>query len=182
MAINWAYLAGIFDGEGNLCMPFGAKNTLLMSITQAGPTGIKLLTEIQEFLASNGVKSRIESGRPIEGRQIVYRLLLGSIGIETFVKCTMPFLIVKKVIAQDVMRFRTLYPSLSRSPQGKLFRRELAIKNNGGVKTHCSKGHLYKRTPKGRLWCKECANEYYNTVLKIRKKSKQLTTDNYSVM
>ena len=42
MAMNWAYVAGIFDGEGNLCMPFGSNNSLLMSITQAGSIGIKL--------------------------------------------------------------------------------------------------------------------------------------------
>lgn len=143
MALSWQYIAGFFDGEGNVSMPLG-KSNLHLCLTQAGNEGLQLLGRIQEFLAEHGIPSRIDdSTKLVTGRKKVYRLCLSGKRTEAFLRFVMPFVHIKKVISMDVLRWRTLYPGMYTSPMCKAWRTEAAVRSNNPprLRTHCSVGH-----------------------------------------
>lgn len=110
--MSWEYLAGFFDGEGCIYYRLGKFN-LKCHISQKGARGKRLLTEIMEFLAERAVKSSLQLRKDTDyyilwlcGRENVIRFLSGMLG----------YLRIKKLEAQDLLRFFRIYPSI----QGKL--------------------------------------------------------------
>lgn len=163
MAMSWQYISGFFDGEGNISTPLG-HGSLHLGITQAGKSGIEVLTEIQNFLAIRGIKSRMQYVRHIKDRKPVYVLYMSTKAALPFLKSVYPYLRVKRVQALDVIRHRTLYPGMFVSPLCRAWRREQGIKHNV-ARTHCSKGHLlsddnvysFLRAGRPSKSCKICA-------------------------
>lgn len=160
--MNWPYIAGFFDGEGNVGIPLG-HNTVLLNITQAGRSGLEVLEEIKCFLGIHGIKSRVYQRKVIENRQVVYMLWVSPTNSMTFLSKVMPYLRVKRTKSQDIIRIKTLFPSLTKSAQGRFFRRELSKRNNAvRVKPLCPKGHTYVIGP-SRRWCRECMRLAYES-------------------
>lgn len=160
MAMNWAYIAGFFDGEGNVGMPLGY-NSVLLNLTQAGDRGEETLIEIAEFLSKYNIRAKVRPRPKIINRQQCYMLWVTPTTAIPFLERVLPYLRIKRTISQDVIRARTLFPSLTNSPQGLLFRREHVEKINASRRTLvCPRGHVKFVGPK-RSWCRECLKQYY---------------------
>lgn len=168
--MNWAYIAGFFDGEGNVSIPLG-HSSIILNITQAGKRGKETLEEIVDFLKIYGVIAKIRPRNKIVNRQQCYMLWVRPTTACLFLRFVLPYLRVKRTISQDVLRAKVLFPSLTTSTQGQLFRQELAAKANAPrVKGTCLRGHTYT-IGKHRKWCRECLKLAY------RNKSSNKTVD-----
>lgn len=136
--ITWEYLAGFFDGEGTARIPLGSSSSLspTWQVVQGGGRGQKLLAEIAEFLTQNGVtKYTLYSRRqnyPEAG--IKSRLEMWTLGIykrnDVLMVCRrlFPFLHIKKVEVQDIIRYCSLFPALNTGPAWRMLNREGAAK------------------------------------------------------
>lgn len=164
--MSWQYIAGFFDGEGNVSIPLGV-SSLNVGIVQAGDTGLELLERIVSFLEEQGIRSRIDRSRKLEpNRKKVYKLYLSAKNAERFLRRVLPYIHIKKVVSQDVLRYRTLYPGMYTSPMCRAWRSETIRKNNA-LRTHCKRGHeltpenlyVYKRGERDSRSCKKCALE-----------------------
>jgi hypothetical protein len=111
--INWAYIAGIFDGEGSLAMLIsGSKMSPQITITQAGDEGVFLLRAIQNFLRAHDISSGFNKRPQIfKHRKPVYRLYLNGDDVLNFLRMVMPYLHVKRVLALDLLRYRSFFPA-----------------------------------------------------------------------
>lgn len=158
--MNWAYIAGFFDGEGNVCMPLGS-NTVLLNITQAGDRGRETLEEIITFLESHKIQANYRKRQDIVNRKPVYMLWVRPTYAALFLLGVLPYLRIKRTIAQDILRAKLLFPSLTKSKAGRTFRVELAQRNNAPrIKPLCLRGHEYT-VSSGRRWCRECLKLAY---------------------
>jgi hypothetical protein len=113
--INWAYIAGFFDGEGNIRKNrFDRSVGINAKITQAGKRGEKVLNEIREFLSLEGIYSIVKLTRRKGGTwQECYELLIDRrVDALKFLSSMYPYLHVKKVEAQDHLRFHKIFPPL----------------------------------------------------------------------
>lgn len=118
--ITWAYIAGFFDGEGCLTSANTAPSSLgrlralgyRLTLTQADK---RSLEEIQVFLRQAGINAGLGRARPIAlpNHKDVYVLWVTSrAAVTALLRKVLPYLLVKKVLVQDVLRFWTLYPDL----------------------------------------------------------------------
>lgn len=122
--ITWPYLAGFFDGDGCLSStaePHGARNFARAQFTQSGPLGTRLLTEIMEFLAGQGIDSTVITKQRIIRHHLISNdlVLRRRASVSGLIEGMMPWLRVKKVLAQDYQRYFTLYPRRSGIEQTK---------------------------------------------------------------
>lgn len=129
MAMSWQYIAGFFDGEGSI--GFGAHNSgrkAVAYISQSGPSGLSVLREIQKFLLENGIKSSVfETGKAGVHKRTMpsYRIgINGYASVISFCKAVYPYLWIKKVSAQDLLRYDLLYPNINKSPMAAAWRSE----------------------------------------------------------
>ena len=125
MKITWEYIAGFFDGEGNICVCNGrhpkrvlGSNVFQASITQSGAQGKLLLQAIGDVLAKHGIRSCICSNRIRSERHAkTWRLSVGGrMAVYNFLLKIYPYLWIKRVKAMDTMRFIRMFPNA----QGKL--------------------------------------------------------------
>ena len=122
--MNWAYIAGFFDGEGCLHMVSMSNRRLFQGfnihIVQAGKRGKRALQQMQEFLHDEGVTSGIYYHKPYKERKVyskqeIWELAFGSRdSIVRFLERILPYLTVKKSEAQDALRMFQLYPKVSK--------------------------------------------------------------------
>ena len=118
MKMTWAYIAGFTDGEGCIGMRQAGENSFYfpISIAQAGSSGKKVLTEIQNFLESEGITSKVYERRATLGplsKLTQYSLYLGKRdSVQKFIKGILPFSRTKKLKAQDALRMSVLFPPL----------------------------------------------------------------------
>jgi hypothetical protein len=108
--VNWGYVAGFFDGEGNINERHGT-----ISIYQ---NDLHSLNAINQFCISKGIRRPYwlvkESGFRRDGAKRCNVLQYGSKkDILIFLNGVLPYLIVKRQKAEDVRRFLTLYPALT---------------------------------------------------------------------
>lgn len=115
--MNWGYVAGFFDGEGTFHYVSTHGNIVpYISIAQSGAIGRLALEDIKEFLASNGIDSGIDR-KEIKGGnyQLAYSLRVRKREhVDAFLRGVLPYLRIKKVKAQDNLRFSTLYGRLKK--------------------------------------------------------------------
>jgi len=112
--MNWAYIAGFFDGEGYVGMPLG-RNGLRLNIAQSGNRGKVLLIKIQDFLASKNIHSYIHStlnySKDHPRHQEKHNLWISQWdSLEIFMLCVLPYIHIKKLSCQDYLRYMALYP------------------------------------------------------------------------
>ena len=116
--MDWHYLAGFFDGEGyvgfDLCGGRGVGISPEVSIVQADPMGFQVLSEISEFLLKNGIKSTLRfRSYTRTGKRTFFLRVRSRDGSVRFLVGVFPFLRVKKVKAQDMIRFCKTFPPLT---------------------------------------------------------------------
>jgi hypothetical protein len=123
MRMSWEYIAGFFDGEGHVGLGrqkrcgdgHFSRGSPRVTMVQGLERGRTLLEEIQAFLASRGINSVVQvhsEGSAHERRS--YRLrITGFRGVTHFLLCVFPYLRIKKVEAQDLIRYATVFPSLA---------------------------------------------------------------------
>lgn len=120
--MNWAYVAGFFDGEGTLgsCGIRGQKGgaRIFCRIYQQN---IVVLERIQHFLEDHGIASTIV--RPVRtgfaGRQ-QYGLNIRLTTIEKFLVGVRPYVIVKKQLVEDCWRYLKVFPTMTPKMRGWL--------------------------------------------------------------
>jgi intein/homing endonuclease len=116
--INWAYIAGFTDGEGTIDSRGG-----YMRIYQKQ---IDVLYRIQEFLKTHGIESTIATRRARKTNFLVIgsesHLQLNSIEMLKLLPKLLPYLIVKKTVAQDFLRYKRIFPPMSPLRAAKLGR------------------------------------------------------------
>lgn len=117
--MSWPYIAGFFDGEGTVRLNFAGRREGKFIFYQSER---RVLTAIQDFLASAGIDSRLprsySSGPTGKAR---YALVISRMdSMMKFAHVIIPYLRVKKAAIQDLLRFRKLYPTLTPSQFGNL--------------------------------------------------------------
>ena len=120
--LTWQYIAGFFDGEGNVHLGrqkncgdgHYSRGALRIHITQAGERGKKLLQDLKEFLAEKGIRSVVGVHFPGKGKWTrSYRLRVdGFHGCIPVLMAIFPYLHIKKVEVQDILRYNLTFPSL----------------------------------------------------------------------
>lgn len=127
MTFNRAWLAGFFDGEGHVSITLSVgRKQITIGIAQSGESGRLLLTALQAWLAEHGIPANVHA-RKVQGisLQVPYSLEIKSTeGYSKFLRLVLPYLHVKKVIAQDVLRYHTLWPSLREGAPASLLAKE----------------------------------------------------------
>src|SRR5437773_10828495 len=101
--LNWAYIAGFFDGEGHISKAIGA-HTIKVSIAQ------KLqepLIAIMSFLLQYNIRSGISGGLHASHLNIAQKE-----SVRKFLAGVRPFVIVKKQATEDTWRYLTLWPAM----------------------------------------------------------------------
>lgn len=117
--MNWAYLAGFFDGDGHVGLSSGRgfSSTPRVAFAQAGSRGKEFLQQVKEFLLSEGIASGqiYEDTHSKLSSQSCFALVVANRKDGTHVlQKLIPFLHIKKLEAQDVLRFFQFFPPLPR--------------------------------------------------------------------
>jgi len=131
--MNWPYVAGFFDGEGYLAIrqTTGVKSRGRgiqpnIAIGQADKEGgVRSLEMIQGFLRQHEIACSISRyvRKNKRHRDLLILRINGRKSVSAFVRGVLPYLIVRRVFAQDVLRFLIIFPSLPRGRhQGSGFR------------------------------------------------------------
>lgn len=111
----WAYVAGLFDAEGHLRTGAAGSSVLRpgrIDIGQSGADGHAALLKVCEFLRTQGMNARVYTvGMGRKAKKPAYRLYVFSRrDVTEFLRRTVPYLRVKKVVAQDTLRYLTIFP------------------------------------------------------------------------
>ncbi len=111
--MNWSYVAGFFDGEGSLLFnpPLRSKpwvkSCLGMRITLTQKSS-PVLHELKAFLAGYSIEAHVRSVK----NPPAFRLEVGSVASVLEICQTLyPYLIVKKQLVEDMLRFNQLFPA-----------------------------------------------------------------------
>ena len=152
----WAYVAGFFDGEGHLGTPVhGSCVMFLWKITQSGVKGQQLLDEIgQVFRERYKLAGSIRTKqifpkpsnlikKPIAPKDYYELHITKRASVEFIVRKLLPYLHIKRVVAQDLLRFCKLCPPLT---SGMIV----------ACETHCRRGHLITKRWKNKRYCVTC--------------------------
>lgn len=137
--VSIAYLAGFFDGEG--CIHLARKGagvasyTARVTISQSKNRGKVLLDKIAFTLSTYGISCHIGVDNRISKLHpsVMYNLQINSrLSVSKFIKLVMPYLEIKKLEAQDILRFLSIYRGCSEPIRIMLIKEHWAKKR--GVK------------------------------------------------
>jgi LAGLIDADG-like domain len=104
--INWAYIAGFFDGEGHIRQD-------QLQISQSRDRGLLMLSRVKDWLANEGIHSGVQSNPYIRKGQTDlshYLYITNRDNIEKFLNGVLPYLEIKRTEAQDTLRYFRLFP------------------------------------------------------------------------
>jgi len=120
MRLSWQYIAGFFDGEG--CITTSTGMTTRIGIAQTKDRGFVLLSLIKDYIAQFGVKSSVKcKSRSNPKHAECWSLFIcDTSSCVTFLEKIIPYLHIKKVYAEDRVRFLKWYAV------GKRFQRATA--------------------------------------------------------
>ena len=119
--MNWAYIAGFFDGEGSLRVPMGQKYVTSPQVCIYQSDQLVLL-RIQRFLAAHGIHSHVrKENRMRKGLQRVISKKDQYIldfsrkqSVTIFLRSIRPYAVVKKQIIEDCIRYLILFPAMTK--------------------------------------------------------------------
>ena len=140
--LSWPYIAGFFDGEGCVRIYTRSGKRICAAharihITQTGNRGRVLLENMAEFLSAldiNGVVRRAGVPRRSNHAQAWTLTFDKRESARKFLIYILPHLTIKKVEAQDVLRYLTMYPKISRnSAVLSMLLRESHPRNKGRI-------------------------------------------------
>jgi intein/homing endonuclease len=113
--VNWSYIAGFFDGEGCIRVArskMGIGVTVqLVQVTEH----VEVLEAIASFLKVLGINAVIVNEKFVRNpkwRPVSNLTVRQRESVMAFLRGVLPYLHVKKVSAQDALRFLRMYPSL----------------------------------------------------------------------
>jgi hypothetical protein len=124
--MNWDYIAGFFDGEGCVSIQRAGKRDSkehgnaahLISISQSGLTGLRVLSDMADFLRSYdihvGFRLDQKAGMHHRKKDSYCIRICKRDSVIIFLEHMLPRVHVKKVAVQDHLRYMRLYPSLQR--------------------------------------------------------------------
>lgn len=123
-SISWPYLAGFYDGEGTVGLynysssKTGGTGYINVSMAQQSPM---VLHAIQRFLVEYGIRTvmLLSKATPLSAKSC-HRLEVARGDALKFLYYLMPYLVVKKAKVQDILRFKKIFPPLSRKICGML--------------------------------------------------------------
>jgi len=120
--MNWAYIAGFFDGEGSIYVPMGQKyvTNVFISIYQSDQG---VLLRIQRFLAAHGIHSKVRLEKRVRktpdrviSKKAQYILDFSKKeSAYIFLRSIRPYCIVKKQIIEDCLRYLILFPAMTKT-------------------------------------------------------------------
>jgi len=122
MSLSWQYIAGFTDGEG--CIRINSNHRYgcspKIAIAQSGARGLDVLTKIRLWLLEQDIPSNFDIQEPTKlSKLTLYRLTITKRETATkFLEGVLPYLIVKKVEAEDLLRHLKIFPALPKG--GKL--------------------------------------------------------------
>ena len=96
--ISWEYIAGFFDGEGYVGEIF--HNRGLAYRLSISNNNFDVLSKIQEFV---GYGQAIQVGKTSMGRPTYVYLVQDAFGVASFLSSVLPYLIVKRERAEQVL-------------------------------------------------------------------------------
>ena len=151
--VDWAYVAGFFDGEGSASQASGCSSPRMqIVITQKMHAPLEA---IGAFLATHGIVATLYGPYPSKSAS---KLVVSGHddGSLKFFRGVLPYLIVKKALVEDAMRLLVIFPSMSR------FASRLAWDNGRRPpKSHCNFGHAMEgdnvMINNGARRCRTCA-------------------------
>src|SRR6267154_6670087 len=125
--MDWSYAAGFIDGEGTIGLAMDARsklNTCLpyIGITQADKyRGFRAIHELALLMESEGIKTYVYTvdhrgrattkGSPYQRNYRTMKLTIRSYdNIIRVLRKLLPYLVVRKNPAEDMIRFLTLFP------------------------------------------------------------------------
>lgn len=121
MAMNWEYIAGFFDGEGCIHMSHGGRCKTYVSICQSQDRGRRVLEEISKFLFEADMIHSVVSSYERKNRTKTMHLLTVKRreDVQCFLMYVLPLVRIKKVEAQDVLRYFKMFPRVELTDSAK---------------------------------------------------------------
>ena len=126
--MSWQYIAGFFDGEGDLGYN---ENRFRFRIWQSGKEGHEILLRIRSFLLEHGINSSVAGGvscrkGSFSKKPVYYLTVLNreSVIVATL-KNVYPFLHIKESKALDMIRIDKLFPNFCANERSWLRRERL---------------------------------------------------------
>ena len=106
---SWQYVAGLFDGKGSICTTINkGYPSIRVYIPQSGEEGLRVLTQLADWLVDNGISAYVREAKLCETRKLfkttlpAYRLYITrQESIIGFLDYILPFLNIK---TKQVMR------------------------------------------------------------------------------
>jgi len=89
------------------------QSSFMASVAQSGDIGNEVLTEIKRFLAENSIHGILSNNKWMiaRGHKMGWRLgVHGRKNMTRFLPQILPFLVVKKPLAQDMLRYLRMFP------------------------------------------------------------------------
>src|SRR5260221_9626709 len=115
--LTWEWIAGFFDGEGcvSTCTNTGRNGTgsISASVSQSAAIGLEVLTDIKEFLGARGIKAYLTCQKHPKNPRINdnWQLrVMARTSVAPFLRGVIPYLRVKRVIADDTLRYLIAFP------------------------------------------------------------------------
>ncbi len=131
MKISWSYVAGFFDGEGSISVvrrKVESTSCVTVSFAQSSDDDQPppILAEISALLTEHGIRhglyddkrstgrtGELPNGRVITTRRISWKIqIFNRAGCQRVLELLGPYLRVKKVRAEDTIRFMKLFPDM----------------------------------------------------------------------
>lgn len=145
--MTWEYVAGFFDGEGNVGNAHGSGHySPRISVSQAFTRGKQLLAKIQSFLALHGIDSKlsVKVGRrnKLSSTPMNCLVVNGREKVAKLAAKLLPYSQIKKLELQDTLRYMRMYPALNKGAAcGNLTRGVKKPRLHGKASQEC--GSLY---------------------------------------
>lgn len=112
--MTWEYLGGFFDGEGcitSLKVKAGYSLPGRIQLSQTQERGRVLLEEIKVFLEARDIVCSVHrADRKGNRKEIHYLYINGQACAMKFMRGIFPYLRIKKLEAQDTMRYLVMFP------------------------------------------------------------------------
>lgn len=127
--MTWQYIAGFFDGEDSLsCVRNKDSNNNCWRV-RLHQSSLEVLERINSFLTTNEIlctiqrtacKGHKQKHGPYRANSDMFALQISTRRKEIvpFLERILPYLIVKRILVQDLLRFLKIYPKLHRSTHG----------------------------------------------------------------
>lgn len=114
--LDWSYVAGFFDGEGYACVRRTKDNGLSFQagMAQGGPEGKSVFDDMMTFFAARGIKADVYRHSRSVNKQMWALRIVSRDSLCKFLEAVLPYLRIKKVQSQDILRFFRIYPPLKK--------------------------------------------------------------------